>query len=42
MSLSEGAQTELMRIIQDWQSDEVEQKEDDSQVGYYKQELARL
>jgi chromosome segregation ATPase len=42
MNLSESAQTELMRIIQDWQSDEAEQKEDDSQVGYYKQELARL
>lgn len=42
MNLSESAQTELMRIIQDWQSDEAEQKEDDSQLGYYKQELARL
>lgn len=42
MKLSERAQTELMRIIQDWQTDEPERNEDDSQLNYYRQELARI
>ncbi len=30
MNLSERAQTELMRIIQDWQGDEADEKDEDS------------
>lgn len=41
MKLSSGAQMELMQIIQDWQSSE-EDKEDDSQLQSFKQEIARL